>query len=279
MFITDGKSLFGNTGIIVSLLILCIILYFSYNKCYTLSSSLENFDCISMPTDANCPRIILPTNARIQINGNSVNLKFTINNTKSIDNKPMKYPSKFMIILAQYDSNKINTGNNKFYLSNESEINSSTSTLKICSIVDGIPECKYTFTNIDSRDISGNSYYYKIGISAIYDDKTTSPYVMPYNINTSDKLFTITTGIENQNSSSSNMNTNMKNSNTFPISSAYSYDNTISTADGQYELIKSQLGNYPDNLLLDSQTVNDRTLSDLVDKSMAQALININVSV
>jgi hypothetical protein len=56
------------------------------------------------------------------------------------------------------------------------------------------------------------------------------------------------------------------------------YDNTISTADGQYELIKSQLGNYPDDLLLGQQTVDQGTLNDLVDKSMAQALLNVNVS-
>ena len=54
-------------------------------------------------------------------------------------------------------------------------------------------------------------------------------------------------------------------------------NSTISTADGKYELIKSQLGNYPDNLLLDSQTVNDTSLNDLLDKTMAQGIINLNV--
>ena len=34
MFITNGKSLFGNTGLIISLLILIVLAYFSYNKCY-----------------------------------------------------------------------------------------------------------------------------------------------------------------------------------------------------------------------------------------------------
>ena len=34
MFIKNGKSLFGNTGLIVALIILCILLYLSYNKCY-----------------------------------------------------------------------------------------------------------------------------------------------------------------------------------------------------------------------------------------------------
>ena len=51
----------------------------------------------------------------------------------------------------------------------------------------------------------------------------------------------------------------------------------ISTADGKYELIKSQLGNYPDNLLLDEQTINKTSLSDLVDKNMSNGILNINV--
>jgi hypothetical protein len=34
------------------------------------------------------------------------------------------------------------------------------------------------------------------------------------------------------------------------------YKSTMSTADGKYELIKSQLGNYPNNLLLEEQNIN-----------------------
>ena len=52
----------------------------------------------------------------------------------------------------------------------------------------------------------------------------------------------------------------------------------IATPDGQYELIKSQLGNYPDNLLLETQTVNPESLADLVDQSMALGIINANIS-
>ena len=97
-----------------------------------------------------------------------------------------------------------------------------------------------------------------------------SPYVTPGNISNTDKMFTLATSLNNQNKIISNQ----------PqiTVSANAYNNTISTADGQYELIKSQLGNYPDNLFLDSQTINSNSLSDLVDKSMAQALLNVNVS-
>ena len=34
MFIKDGKTLFGNTGLILAIIILVLLLIFSYNKCY-----------------------------------------------------------------------------------------------------------------------------------------------------------------------------------------------------------------------------------------------------
>jgi hypothetical protein len=53
----------------------------------------------------------------------------------------------------------------------------------------------------------------------------------------------------------------------------------MATADGQYELIKAQLGNYPSDLLLDTSVQNPVLLSDLVDKSMALGMLNIDVKV
>ena len=52
----------------------------------------------------------------------------------------------------------------------------------------------------------------------------------------------------------------------------------MSSASGQYELIKSQLGGYPDNLILNDTSNLQNSLVDLVDKSMAQGILNINVS-
>ena len=50
--------------------------------------------------------------------------------------------------------------------------------------------------------------------------------------------------------------------------SANVYDSTIATADGQYELIKSQLGNYPDNLLLDNPK-----LSNIINTSSIRLML------
>jgi hypothetical protein len=258
MFIFNGKSLFGNTGLFISILLLIIIVYFSYNKCY-----IDNYNIDSNSIETFNNPFLPPTDVRIRINNNNVIVNYSLDNYKI-----NALPENFIIILAQYNSNKINTGNNIFYLSNETVLNPSVSTNNsesyTCTINDGVPACQYIFDNVDAKDENKNPYYYKVGISAIY--KTgNSPYVTPYNIS-GDKMFTLVTSLDTQN----------KIIPTQPVQTISA--NSISTADGKYELIKSQLGNYPDNLVLDTQTVNNNSLSDLVDKSMAQALLNINVS-
>ena len=148
----------------------------------------------------------------------------------------------------------------------------------MCSISNGKPVCQYVFNNIDVRDLSGNLYYYRLGVSSVFDNNYNSPFVMPYNINSLDKMFTIDTSIEYQSKMYTDFLDYKKGQLQPGNLSANVYDNTISTADGQYELIKSQLGNYPDNLLLEQQTVNQDSLNDLVDKTMAQAILNVNIN-
>ena len=70
MFIKTGKSLFGNTGLIISMFILLILLYFSYNKCYNNNNNntiFEQFICES-GTEPNCKTLPRPDNVRILIN-------------------------------------------------------------------------------------------------------------------------------------------------------------------------------------------------------------------
>lgn len=287
MFIKNGKSLFGNTGLIISLIILCVLLYLSYNKCY-IGSSIDNFVCPD-PTDYTCTTIpstvILnapdPTDVRVKISGGTITLNFTI------DNNPSNIiPVKFIVVLGQYDSNKKNTGNNKFILSNETELNTSvavtalTANSNMCTLSNGRPVCQYVFNNIDVRDFSGNLYYYKIGVSSVYDnDKyTNSEFIMPSNITSADNMFTLESSAEQQSKTYADFLAYQKGNIEQGNLSANVYDSTIATADGQYELIKSQLGHYPDNLVLDQQNINQGTLNDLVDKTMAQALLNVNIN-
>jgi hypothetical protein len=275
MFITNGKSLFGNIGLIISLLILIILVYMSYNKCYV--SNVEQFD-ITTPNTLQPPKDL-----NIKIKGGTVLVNFTIDN--SINNK---LPDSFIIVLAQYDNNKNNTGNNKIFLSNEYVLNTNvknTSSIggpqtNLCVIANGKPICQYTYSNLDVRDISGNLFYYKLGVAALYNN-LNSLYVTPYNVLNSDKLFTLDSSTEMQNKQFKDYLDYKNGIVNNPISSNPSdnlYSGTISTADGKYELIKSQLGNYPDNLIIESQSIDSGTLSDIVDKSMAQGILNLNVT-
>ena len=282
MFIYTGKSLFGNVGIIISLIILIILLYFSYNKCSV--NNLYNIDTF----DTLEPNLIPPSDVRIKINGSSILVNFTIDNSSS-----NILPDNFIIILAQYNTDKINTGNNKFYLSKETIFNpnlqNTSSTLQsssisnvsnsvethVCTIIDGKPNCQYVFNNIENKDNYGNLYYYKIGISAIYRNGN-SIYKSPYNVSNADKMFTINNTIDNQNITNQNLQKCMQSTSDNTLNPS-TYNDTIATPDGQYELIKSQLGNYPDNLIIESNKISSGTLSDIVDKSMAQALLNVNV--
>ena len=281
MFIKTGKSIFGNTGLIISLCILLILLYLSYNKCYNnnynIDTMLESFIC-ETGTETDCSTLPIPNNVRIAINGTSVSLKFSLTNTTGLPT-----PLQFIVVLAQYDSTKKNTGNNKFYVSNEYEITSSVTATKenyktnLCSFVSGLPSCNYMFSNIDINDENGKLFYYKLGVSAIYENYNTQ-FVMPYNVNSPDKLFTVGASTEVQNQQYNDFLTYQSSLNDKNTSGASNpYTQTISTADGQYELIKSQLGNYPNNLVLNDQTTNSSTLSDLVDKNMSLGIFNINV--
>jgi len=282
MFIKDGKSIFNTTGLIISIIILIVLLILSYNKCMTSYELFAN-PTISLSAEQPTPE---PQNVRININGGTVTINFTINIT---ENLPL--PKKFIVVLAQYDSTLKTTGNNKFYLSNEYELNTSvnanqtTLQTNLCSLVNGLPSCGYTFSNLDIMDTDGNLYYYKIGIAAVYD-WGNSNFVIPYNVSSSNKLFTLDTSIDQQDTLYNEFlqykQQQKQNANTTGQTSSgigNSYGNTISTADGQYELIKSQLGNYPSNLLMDTTSAKQALLSDLVDKSMAQGLLNINVAV
>ena len=280
MFIKDGKSLFNNTGLIISIGILLILLLISYNKCM---SSVELFNLpttIPNTTSANIKTSPEPKDVRINIKGNTVSINFTVDSNTQI-------PKKFVIVLAQYDSSLKNTGNNKFYLSNEYEINNavtaneSTYQTNVCTVVNGIPTCSYSFSNLDTIDTNGSLYYYKIGIAAVYD-WGNSNFVTPYNVNSSNKLFSLDSAIDQQDDLFNEFIKYKKQKQLNAQSTGQtSTSNSIamSTADGQYEIIKAQLGNYPSNLLMDPTSAKQNLLSDLVDKSMAQGLLNVNVSI
>ena len=295
MFIKDGKSLLGNWGLIISLAVLVILLFFSYNKCMisldregfaaSISPDASSLDSVNLTATSTSTKDVSfppPQNPRVNITGSTITLNFTV---APVAGTPT--PIQFMVVLVQYNSTLTPTGNNKFYISNESIINPGVSSIpatgttietptnnSLCQLVNGSPACQYIFKNLDMVDTSGNPYYYKVGISAVYTNGN-SRFVLPYNVVNSNGIFSLATSLDAQNNQFSDyirykqMQTQMKSAN---------YSSTTATPDGQYELIKAQLGGYPSNLIMDPTSAKQNMLSDLVDKSMAQALLNVNVN-
>ena len=165
MFINKGESILNNKGIIISIGILILILLFNYNKCYTITSiankhTNENNNENNIKNNNNKINNIenfivnennyaIPSDVRIKIENSEILINFNINNIFE-----KKSPTGFMIILAQYDYNKKNMNNNKFYVSNEYELSSSVSIdlqnyqTNICSLDNGNPICEYKFRYI-----------------------------------------------------------------------------------------------------------------------------------
>lgn len=296
MFIKDGKSLFGNTGVILAIIILLGLLLLSYNKCMrepfqyldnyknnNMTMDKMSMDNMSMDRGNKIEKFEdnkptpEPINVRINISGNSIILNFSVNITNNA-----YLPKSFFVILVQFDKNMKNTGFNKFYLSNENELTTSTSsssitTTNLCMLVNGTPTCQYIFDGLDITDANNDPYYYKIGIASIYD-WGNSNFVTPYNITTSNKLFTLNKSIDDQNSLFMEFVEYKKNQNDAKLINVPNSE-LMSSASGQYELIKSQLGGYPDNLLINTKSNLENSLADLVDKSMAEGILNVNVSI
>lgn len=288
MFIKDGQSLFGNIGLVISLLILVVMLVFSYNKCIApfennnhkqieMVKKVDKFaESTPTPTNNTPP----PKNIRINIKGSNITVNFTVDIS---NNNPI--PTKFIVILAQYDFNYKPTGNTKFFLSNEYAINSRVSLVQtgtlntnLCNIVNGEPLCQYAFNNLDQIDLDGNPYYYKLGISAVYPNGN-SVFITPSNVLSSNGLFSITSSIEAQNNQYNDfIKFKQLQQAQSQSQSGASYASATSTADGHYEFLKSQLGNYPSNLIMDPISAKQNLLNDIVDQPMVNAILNVNVS-
>ena len=282
MFLKTGQSLFSNTGLIIALFILILLSILSYSKCSAFTNGtnnlIENFDPMEAAPSITEPTHKPPTNVRVNIKGRDLTVDFTFDYGSD---KPI--PNSFMVLLVQYDSNMKPTGNIKLFESQEYDVNSSVAINEqsfnnnLCVMNNDKPACKYIINNLDITDSNGNLFYYKLGVMAVYSNGN-SPIVVPYNVNTLNNTFSLDTSLNLQNKTFKDFQQYKVEKNKTNVSGS-SYTNAMATADGQFELIKSQLGNYPSDLLLDTSVQNPTLLNDLVDKSMALGMLNIDVKV
>ena len=204
---------------------------------------------------------IIPGTIKLKIhpNNNELDIMFNVDpNQKEIDH--------FLIILAKYDYKRNLVGHLKVHTSVKSE----SSKKNICYMDAGIRKCTYTLTDIDHIDENGHILYYRLGIIPINIAGTSGLYVEPtypggythFVMSKSEKemerVIRKVKEMEKTEKQRDRLN-----------------EQIISSAGGEYEFLKKQLGNYPNSLILDTK---HNTLEELANKSMALGEINLDIS-
>lgn len=167
----------------------------------------------------------------------------------------------YSIVIGEY---KLLPDNGKFQLNDKIKIE----VLKPTSFSDkGLNDgYRYATINITEPNLNG---YYKVGIISNYE-LGDSEIMKPQNIDVFQLGKTISTQIkiaqmiDKVSASPSSTNTNNENR------------MIISGADGKFERLKTELGGYPDNLILDDMT-GFTSLEDLIKRQLNAGIIDVNV--
>jgi len=205
---------------------------------------------------------IIPNTLKIKIHPDKNELDVTFN----VD-PAQKDIGHFLIVLAKYDYKRNLIGHLKVHTSSESD----ESNKNICYMDRGVRKCNYTLTDIDHIDSDGNVLYYRISVIPVDKNGTSGNYVEPtypggyshFVMSKSEKEMDKIIKKVREMEQSENKRKEL-------------HEEIVSNAGGEFEYLKKQLGNYPDNLILDT---NKHTLRELVNKSMALGEINVDMSV
>lgn len=204
---------------------------------------------------------IIPNSMKLKIhpNKNEIDVMFNVDPSETdVDH--------FLIVLAKYDYKRNLVGHLKVHTS----VESGASKKNICYMDAGVRKCSYSLTDIDHIDSDGNILYYRVsvipvdksGVSGNYVEPTYpggySHFLMSKSEKEMDKIIKKVKEMEHTEKQRERL-----------------HEEIVSSAGGEYEFLKKQLGNYPDHLILDT---NKHSLNDLVNKSMALGEINLDMS-
>lgn len=128
----------------------------------------------------------------------------------------------------------------------------------------------YRKLNLKMKDVNDKPIFYRLGLMAVYPNGF-SPIITHYNIRTFrlgvsvlQHLAILQHGYSNDNNTVSLENIEVDGG------------DTVATADGKFEIIKRQLGGFPDNLFIEEQT-GPQSLNDLVKRQLSLGILNVNI--
>lgn len=279
------------TILVIILMLICGVILWDMIKLRT-SNTVENFQPQTCPTGTGSilatrdSKNNEPSQVRIiRISDTEFEVRFNYSSNSQNRDLQNSLVSQFIIVLLQYNYSLEPVGEIKILVSDES----SKSTTQICSLnILGSFSCGHRFSNVAKLDNDGKHYIYRVGVASIGKCNLTTPvptqikneisvFVEPQNIPlvsgkrmfTMEKDFKIPTEFETELSPITPLS---------QVSGTSNTDFLNEGIDSQYTLLSKQLGGYPYNVILDSKSSSQNLLADLVDKSLADNVVNIQLS-
>ena len=215
-----------------------------------------------------CPS---PTNLQIEkITESNIEYSFNTPQFNEINSKCKVAGMSYYLIVAKYKDSAaaVPVSDDEYVIYSFSEANEKVATSS--NLNSG--EKWYRKLNLKMTDDNDKPIFYRLGLMAVYSNGF-SPIITHYNIRTFrlgvsvlQHLAILQHGYSNDGSTN---NVSLEN---IEVDGG----DTVATADGKFEVIKRQLGGYPDNLFIEERT-GPNSLNELINRQLSLGILNVNV--
>jgi hypothetical protein len=244
----------------ITILVLAILLYFliTSQKKNKQTKTVENF------TDTQVPQYLRIKD--IDSENKTVTIRFKKPNmTNNGNNKEVK---KYIIALAGYESlEKNGDGDDAKLIYKYLKSHTVTPEEGLCDS-DNL-YCEYTIPIKFVNEKNVNNLYFRLSIITVYSDDTHSDTIRLLDNKGNEKTFRLLPSLKDQD-----------NCQKICLEKSIKKDDgkneSGDNSSNKLELIKRQLGGFPDNLVIDQQT-GPNSLQELTKHQLAQGILDINV--
>jgi len=215
-----------------------------------------------------CPS---PTNLQIEkITESGIEYSFNTPQFNEVNSKCKGDGMSYYLIVAKYkdSSAAVPVSDDEYVIYSFSEADDKVSTSS--NLNSG--EKWYRKLNLKMKDENDKPIFYRLGLMAVYSNGF-SQIITHYNIRT----FRLGVSVLQHLAILQHGNSNYGTAGNVSLENIeVDGGDTVATADGKFEVIKRQLGGYPDNLFIEERT-GPNSLSELINRQLSLGILNVNV--
>lgn len=297
VMLKDTNLLPRHTGVFFAIVILLILLVLNFDKCYI--SLVDIVKKWFVPVEGFQVGNSTPTVKKISVQVIPEKREVTAKFEKITDGIPAGYTLKnYLLVLAKYNKDLVQVDSLNVKLSNELLASATTTTGATTttapanslggSICNNEGICSYVFTDLDTNDEDGNSYYYKLGVGVVYDNNGADAYsnITTYSFGTGNRqqYFRVDIDMQEQEKllrrladvESASLYTSKEQK---PVTTGTGETtSSVTDIDAYMKMLRPYVGNYPDEFTLNKQKIKDLTLDSYLDENYALGEFNVNVN-